>query len=188
MKNSAWVYCVILITVVASFAGETNNESVRSAGTDRQTFSVGPTSVSIDVPAGWQSAEGLYGIDLMILGPEVAGDRPVVSVIDLGESPAIELDDPKSDEQEYRTGREEWLAAKEGKFIKLIPLRIDSIADAKGFTVGYRYSLEGKEYTENTWYVVCKGNAYNLKTLVPLAAAKDSLPTINKIITGFSCQ
>jgi hypothetical protein len=142
MKNSAWVYCFILITVVVSFAGETNNESFRSTGTDRQRLSVGPTGVSIDVPAGWQSAEGLYGIDLMILGPEVAGERPVVSVIDLGESPAIELDDPKSDEQEYRTGREEWLAAKEGKFIKLIPLRIVSIADAKGFTVGYRYSLE----------------------------------------------
>jgi hypothetical protein len=187
MNKVFLAFCLIWISAAASFAGETGSGGAEATAAGRQLFSVGPKGVYLFIAPGWQAEEASFGMDLMVTGPETDGERPVVTVNFLGESPAIEIKDQKSEEGEYRAGREEWLARKGGKFLALIPLRNISLAGAAGVTVGCRYTLEGKEYLENTWYVVCNGNAYNLKTLIPRGSEAGSSPVADRIVSGFSC-
>jgi hypothetical protein len=158
------------------------------SGGPRQEFKVLEGKVSMIIPSRWERTEPVFGADLTLRGPETNGESPLVGVTYLGEMPEIKLQDLKREEEDFRKEFEEWLADKGGMFLKLLPLHPVSLQGAEGFTVGYHYRIDGKEYISRTYNVVCKGNGYNLLSLIPTAAGADALASADKIIFGFSCD
>lgn len=156
-----------------------------------QSFKLEKTTVKVEVPEGWQTAQDLFGSPLTVLGPFEEDRRPVFSVVAVEEfSPKFQMD-PKKEEVSYRKGREEWLSKFNGaaRYISTIPYKKISNPSIKdGFGIGYRYMLEETMYVENTYYVVCKNHTYNLKTLMTSDQEAASAKTFEKMIASFSCE
>lgn len=153
-----------------------------------QLFQLELGTVRFDIPDDWQSAPGLYGMPLMLLGPVKEDRRPTISVTPLGEAPEFDLE-PRKDEKRYKKGREEWLKEMGGRSLSYNPFqKIKWPGMSEGFTMGYRYEINGIKYSENTYYVICKGNLYHLKTLLDFDQEKEYSPAVNKLLRSFSCE
>ena len=160
-----------------------------------QSFKLPTGSVKVEVPEKWQNVSDLFGMPLMLLGPEKGGGRPVISVTPTGKAvsgrngiyfDAAELERSQKD---YRAGREAWLKKYGGKSLSYVPYRVEKWEGVpEAHVLGYRYSLQGAEFAENTYYVICKDKLFHLKTLMRASHEKDYASTLDQAVRSFKCE
>ena len=144
---------------------------------------------SIDLPSQWQSAYGLYGIPLALLGPEKMQKRPFISITPAGVG-NISFDQKYMAvaQKGYQEGRERWLKRQGGTLIEHIPYQS---LKWKGATevhaLGFRYRLNEKKFTESTYYVVCNKKMFHFKTLLTAEHEKDYAIIVQTMLESFQC-
>lgn len=155
-----------------------------------QSFQLKDAKVRIEVPQGWQEARDLYGMPLMLLGPEAAGGRPVISVTPTGLGKSqLDAQSLVQDEAGFRQGREAWLKKMNGKAIaysKYRALKWEGIEQAHA--IGYRYEIGGVEHVEYSYFVLCKGQFHHVKTLVRAGHEDAYRATVDQIVKSFGCE
>lgn len=153
------------------------------------TFKLKYSEIEMNIPSNWQSVEDLYGMPLMILGPEVEEKRPVISVVSTNISNiSFDKNSVKESSDSYTEGRKEWLAEKSGVLIKFIPYNELNWRNVEQVhSIGYVYELNKHQFIETTYYVSCKNKLFNLKTLTTSNHTKYN-SEMDKIMRSFKCK
>ncbi len=154
-----------------------------------ETFKLEKGLVKVDVPRGWESVEDLYGMPLALLGEEKEGRRPVIFVTPTGVN-NITFDSKAlaKESKEYESGRRRWLASVGGSptnFRKYASVQWPGANEVHSF--GFDYELNGAKFSENSYYVVCNGALYHIKSLLPSDVA-DQASSVEKSLRSFSCK
>lgn len=152
------------------------------------TFLIRQKGISLVVPPGWTARLGGFGVDLTVTGPKSRGERSLVTLSHIGETDHLHLDEPKTEEANYRSERSEWLKIRDGKFLSLIPYRKLSFGEVTGYSIGYRYSTWGKTYVERSSILYCKGSVYQLQAQSVAADERGTSQVFEQMLSGFACQ
>ncbi len=165
-----------------------------SAHSKPTSFNLNRGAVTIDVPVDWQSAPDLFGMPLVLLGPDNGERRPVITLTPTGiENLNYDPKGLKNDQAGYKNGREKWLSKHNGKAVKFFPYENIKSKDSKqtGVTdihkIGYEYQISGKEFIEESYFVTCKNKLYHLKSVLNKKHEKQFSKIIKDIIGSFSC-
>lgn len=162
-----------------------------------QSFSASPKSfkmkngtISFLVPKNWEKADGLFGIQLMFLGPMKSENRPVLIVESTDfAGMSFDADSLKKNEVEYKEGRELWLKKYNGKSNEFFNYQTRQLASkATDHSIGFRYEIGEKEFVERSHYITCHKYLYHLKTLVLSSEEKIHNQTFEDVISSFSCK
>jgi hypothetical protein len=154
-----------------------------------ETFKLEKGVVKFDVPRGWDSAEGLYGMPLTLLGEEKEGKRAVILVTPTGVN-GVSFDGQAlaKESKDYENGRRRWVASVGGNATNFRKYASAAWPGAQEVhTFGFDYELNGQKYSENSYYVVCNGSLYHLKSVVPGSVAEQS-SSLEKSLRSFSCK
>ncbi|MGE4232385.1 MAG: hypothetical protein AB7F43_03565 [Bacteriovoracia bacterium] len=152
-------------------------------------FDLPKGTVEFDIPSGWQSSKGLLGMPLVILSPEIKGQKRAV----LGVVPITKVDyeitpnDVGTDSSNYKKGREKFLRSQNGKSLEYFPLEPATLGESKGFTAGYKYKIGSVVAEEHTYYVVCNKTFFHLKTLYSEENKSRFEPEMKKTLESFRC-
>lgn len=147
-------------------------------------------NVLLVVPEYWENAQGLFGVQLMLLGPMVSENRPVVTIESTDFSgmtfDSISL---KKNEKEYQEGKTQWLKKYNGRALEFFSYETKDlgkkIVDHK---IGFRYEIGENQFIERSHYITCGNNLYHLKTLVRANEESANKKSLDQIINSFSCQ
>jgi hypothetical protein len=147
-------------------------------------------SVSFIVPEHWENANGLFGVQLMLLGPMKSENRPVVTV-ESTDFAGMTFDSSslKKNEKEYQEGRTEWLKKYNGKSLEFFNYQSTELASKiTDHHIGFRYEIGNSEFVEHSHYITCGKNLYHLKTLLRANEESAHKPSLDKMINSFTCQ
>ncbi len=183
-------FCYIQrLSFTALFAISTLFFHAANGYSKEQTFALEGATVSIDFPASWQAAPGLMGMPLMLLGPEQAAGRAAFSVTPTTLND-LSFDDAALDksQSEYRAGRTAWVEDKGGSAIEFYPYKKSKTKSGLDLRqIGYRYSLAGTEFTEISYFAICKGQLFHLKSLI---RKENAIPqsSMDQMAGSFRCE
>ena len=153
------------------------------------SFNLSKGYVELNIPENWQTTKDFFGMPLQILGPMESGGRPVIAVTPTGI--AVDKMDGKvlgKDQKDYSAGREKWLAKYSGKSIEYFPYKEEKWPDGSvAHSIGYRYQIGANEFTERSYFVVCSGKLFHLKTLLRKAHESAYGSTVSGIVKSFRC-
>ena len=167
--------------------------SVQSFGaeipTSAKTFHLNPQSnVSVEIPLGWETAEGLFGIPLTLLGPEMSGTRPTIAIQPTEKSGGLDPNEMKAEQAGYQAGRETWVKKQDGKIQKFIPYTFEKTKNAELHRMGVQYQIAGLRFTEWSVHLFCNQKLYFVKALFeskhPIADQKAA----ELAIRSFNCN
>ncbi len=177
-------YLPIFATAFALLCGSARGEI--------RHFTLSGAKVSIEVPAQWQALPDYLGVPLMMMGPELGGGRPVISLTPTGKSyPTLKPNELDRNQGDYRDGREAWLSRRGGRSLAYLPFRSEKIGTSEFNSIGYRYVLGPdlkNEYVEASVYVVCRGKLYHLSTLMRAAHENQYSTQIDRVVRSFACE
>jgi hypothetical protein len=146
--------------------------------------------VRFDLPTTWQAARNFFGVPLMLLGPQKGDRRPVISVVPTGIA-GVSFDSAslKKDQEGYKKGRENWLTKLGGKSVEYYPYQNPKWKNTEEVhTIGYRYAVGEKEFSEMSYYVVCGGRLFQFKTVLSKTHEKIYSSVVDGIMRSFSCK
>ena len=147
--------------------------------------------VKLDVPQGWKIVKDLYGMPIMVLGPEREHERAVLSVQHT-DVPNIVFNHKKIKEnsETYYTARKEFIEGMgELTFTSKIPYeKLNTKTGSEGFQIGFRYQSDEIEREEKSIHITCRNKLYLLKTLTNNQLPNEDKTTISKIVSNFDCQ
>jgi hypothetical protein len=153
-----------------------------------KSYDIDGAKFSMPVKSGWQDPEDLFGMPLTILGPEQDGARPVITVTPTTVAPSF--DSKKlADDREYKEGREAWLAKKGGKAIRYFPYAAEKWGKSvEVHSMGYEYTLNDHQFSEKTYFAMCKGKLFHLKSLIRQDQEKEFGEAVEATVRGFTCE
>jgi hypothetical protein len=146
--------------------------------------------ISLVVPEKWESTKGLFGVQVMLLGPMISENRPVVTIDSTDfEDMKFDAESLKKNEVEYKEGRELWLKKYNGKSLEYFPYQVKELkSKSTDHNIGYRYELGANEFVERSHYITCNKNLYHFKILIRAKEEKNYTADIEKMMNSFSCQ
>jgi hypothetical protein len=179
MKHSK--FFVLLLSIVLF--------SSANAG-ELKTFVLKQGSIKLEVPAGWQEAKNLFGIQMTLLGPVDGENRPVIT-IDSSDFSEFKFDSEalKKNDESYQAGRRKWLSTYNGAVKEFIPYHMNKLMNGKAedHVLGFRYTLNENEFIEYSHFIKCKKNLYHLKTLLLSKDETKYKNDIEKLFKNFVC-
>jgi hypothetical protein len=171
----------LVVLAVAVFAGQAALAA---------TYDLERGKVTLDVPSKWEDAKNLFGVPLMLLGPMEGETRPTISVTAVGKN-TMKFDpaELKKTEADYLAGRKRWLEDRDGEFVAFSGYRNEKFSNgADAHVIGYRYTLNGEEFAESSYYVSCNGGLYHLKTLLRATQEGKYASETSKIVRSLKCE
>jgi hypothetical protein len=143
-----------------------------------------------DIPKTWQAAPNLFGVPLILLGPEKYGRRPVISVVPTQlKNLKFDSEGLNKDAGGYRDGRENWLKKVGGKSIEYFPYARERWSKySESQTIGYRYKIGENEFIEYSYFVSCGQSFFQLKTVLSAASNSRFGKSTKKIIESLACK
>lgn len=156
----------------------------------QQKFKLEHGTVQMDVPAEWQTAEGLMGAPLAILGPEGSGHRASMLVVPLGIGPdTFNPSELKDGAHSYKAGREAWLKQVQGRSLAYLPYKEVKLNNSGvAHSLGYRYQIGEDQFLAKTYYVTCKEKVFHLKTVMTPSQETAHAKTVDQMIASFTCE
>lgn len=147
-------------------------------------------SISFLVPEKWENAKGLFGIQLMFLGPMKSENRPVVTV-ESTDFTGMHFDHEalEKNQKEYQEGREAWLKKYDGKSLEFFKYQKKELKPkVTDHNIGYRFEIGANEFIEHSHYISCGSNLYHLKTLVRANEESANKASLEQILNSFNCE
>lgn len=154
-----------------------------------KNFEIEGVKFSLDVKGEWVDTIGLFDIPLTLSGPMTNNVRPIITVTPT-EMTKVKFTEQKDNQanEDYQTERKKWLSTHKGNVINFYPYqksKWEGVEEAH--ILGYSYSINENIYDEKTYYVLCRGRLYHLKSLVQ-EIHFESLKEIDGMIRSFKCQ
>ena len=146
------------------------------------------STVSMQVPAGWETAEGLFGIPLTLLGPEVSGTRPTVAIQPTEKTGGLDPKEMKADQAGYQAGREAWVKKQDGKVLKFIPYAFEKTSSAELHRMGVEYQISGIHFTEWSIHLFCKQKLFFVKAIFEAKHPVSDQKAAETAIRSFKCD
>jgi|GEM_PF-1563246 len=181
-KRTGYGALALAIGVIAAvLIGSPKDTSAASA--TAQTFTVDQSTFNVQVAEGWVDVKDTLGMPVMLVGPETDEYRPVVSITPTGlEKFTLDEKAIKSTYGDYRLGRIQWLEERAGKLISFEKFTTESIGKQTAYVAGVNYEIDGKKFTERSYYFNCGKELYFIKSLVPEGAnSKDAEKTVRSV-------
>lgn len=160
-------------------------------------FAINPTklkmrdgNISLLLPEKWEIAKGLFGVQIMLLGPKVSENRPVIT-IDSTNFKDMKFDtlSLKNNEKDYKDGRENWLKKYNGHALEFFSYQTTSLSSKIiDHNIGFRYELGTNEFVERSHYITCGQNLYHIKTLMRTKEESSHQNKIEEMVKSFNCQ
>jgi hypothetical protein len=152
-------------------------------------FNLEKEQLKLNLPKDWQSAEGLYGIPLVLLGPDKKNKRRLtLGFTNTGIKKKINSTVVLKETRDYEAGRKKWLKKVGGTLIKFIPYKV--VTNKFGIELhglGFEYKIKGETLIEKTQYFQCGAELFNVKRIVPKDHNKKHLRQLNSIVRGMKC-
>lgn len=173
---------VSLLTILSS--------SLWTLPAQASTYKFKSDKAKIEVPKGWQNAEELFGIPLTILGPEKDGSRPVINVTPTGIAQVkFDAKELEKSQSEYRDGKKQWLDSMKGTAVSFDDYHTEKWTGIdEAHVIGFRYKVAEVEFTEKSYYVLCKDKLYYIKTLMRASQEEASSSTVTQTVKSFKCN
>jgi hypothetical protein len=159
--------------------------SIASTWTRYQNY-----KIHLDVPQNWRIERDLYGMPIMVLGPERNGERAVLSVQD---TPVygMEFDHKllQKTKNQYYEGRKNWLEEfEDSKFLSEIPYRHLKWTNGNdGFEMGFKYEARGIELEERSIQINCNNRLFLFKTLTSNKIPESDNAVLRKLVEQLDC-
>lgn len=153
-----------------------------------EILTLNPGVIKLNVPKDWESANKLYGVQLMLAGPMKGDRRPIITIESTVLDYKFNVEELKKDQGSYRTGRLQWLHQRSGKAISFLPYKVQKLSgNLEDHVVGYEYEIDNEKYLEMSHYIPCKKTLMNLKVLIPHQQKASALPQVEGILKSFEC-
>ncbi len=156
-------HIVILLTSFAvsfsAFASSVSSQRSVAVALEDQS------SLKISVPAGWETAEGLFGIPLTLLGPEVTETRPTVVIQPTGQVGGLDSKDMKANQADYQAGRNAWVKKQAGEVVQYLPYQFEKTEKLELHRMGVKYQIAGITFTEWSIHLFCNQKLFFVKAL-----------------------
>lgn len=154
-----------------------------------KSFEIEGVKFSLEVKNDWVDTVGLFDIPLTLSGPMANEIRPIITVTPT-EMKKVKFIEQKNNQanEDYQIERKKWLATHKGNAISFHPyqkVKWEGVEEAH--ILGYSYAINENVYDEKTYYVLCEGRLYHLKSLVQ-EIHFESLTEIDGMIRSFKCQ
>lgn len=178
MGNSLKVLFTILFLFrgAASFARPLENR-----------FEINEASFSLRFNDSWRATEGLFGLPLVLSGPVKNHSRPIISVTPTPfEKTEFDHKKLKDDQVDYESERKDWLSKKGGQVIAFDQMKRVKFNEASGYRAGFSYRIQGQNFSEASYYIVCDKRLYHLKYLLKGEQSKIE-KEVQGIIRSFEC-
>lgn len=153
-----------------------------------KSFEIEGKKFSLEFSSEWVDTEGLFDIPLTLSGPMANKIRPIITVTPTEMTKVKFNQKDKEAEADYQTERTRWLNKHNGKAQSFRPyqkLKWDGIEEAH--SLGYFYSINGNDYAERTYYILCRDRLYHIKSLIQ-DIHFEYQDEIEKIVRSFRCQ
>jgi hypothetical protein len=146
-------------------------------------------TISIDVPAEWETVKELYGMPLSALGPEENGLRPAMSFSFTGMTKKImTVEKFQSLFKDFKQTKTKWVNKYKGKllmFEEMTPVTFSK--DIQGHFIGAEFIVDDITFAERSYYLYCKDEVYHVKWLIRDEQRKH-MKDIEQILRSFSCK
>ena len=146
--------------------------------------------ILLNTPAGWKIEKDLYGMPLMVLGPERNGERAVLSV---QHTPIYGMEFNQTlllkTKNQYYEGRKKWIDGLDGaKYLSEIPYRqLKWTNGNEGFEMGFRYHARDIDLDEKSIQVNCGNRLFLFKTLTSNKLPASDTAILANFITELDC-
>lgn len=191
MKSRKILQAILPLTALSLLLGTQGTAKESSKGNDWTRYQ--DFKVHLHIPEGWQIQRDLFGMPIMVLGPERNGERAVMSV----QHTAIrnlKFDHPalSRTQGQYYEGRKRWieeLGDSNSRYLGGLPLERLSWSNGNdGFKIGYRYQMRGLEFQENSIQVNCGNRLFLFKTLTSTKSPAEDRQALAGLIRELDCQ
>ena len=138
----------------------------------------------------WWVKKDVYGVPLMLMSPMKKKGRYTLSIVPTVPQ-KLKFDPKKLKEQQpvYRSGRNSWLANFNGKALEWFPYKKEKWKHAEEVhRIGFKYDIGGVAYVENSFYALCKGQLFILKTLYREKEFSKEAPKYEQMVKNFNCK
>jgi hypothetical protein len=148
--------------------------------------------IHLDVPKGWQIQRDLFGMPIMVLGPERDGERAVLSV---QHTPLRNL---RFDHEllsktrgQYYEGRKQWIRSLDdtgSRYLGGLPMQRLTWANGNdGFEIGFRYRMRGLDFEERSIQISCEKRVFLFKTLLSSKSPESDAKVLAKLVRELDC-
>jgi len=186
-KKALFALAQILITVFnieTSFA--TNSKEISTNNWVRYE----DYKVKINAPEKWRIERDLYGMSIMVLGPERGEERAVLSV---QETPLhnfqFDFKLIEKTKDEYYVGRKKFIGElDDAYYLKDLPFkRLSGKNGNSGFEMGFQYRARDLTIEEKSIQLVCGERLFLLKSLTNEKTPTEDLKALENIVNQFEC-
>lgn len=145
--------------------------------------------VTLDVPAGWETASELFGIPLTVLGPWANESRPVLLFLFTNlTSKQFNQDQFQNLFKDFQKEKDDWVKSHKGVLVKYEPTtKVELRKDLTGHFIGAEFKINGIHFIERSYYLYCKDQVYNVKYSIR-DEHRPYLPVLQKMVGEFKCE
>ena len=146
--------------------------------------------IHLDAPEGWRIERDLFGMPIMVLGPERNGERAILSV---QQTPIYGMEFNhtllQKTKDQYYQGRKEWVDnLDQAKYLSNIPYHHLKWSNGNdGFEMGFRYHTRGLDLEEKSIQINCNNRLFLFKTLTSNKLPSSDPATLIKMINQLDC-
>lgn len=151
--------------------------------------------VSVDKPQSWKVFKDLLGFPLVVTSPKKKSSGRIVIGItpsDIKDYPFVKNGSPnsfKDNEKTYKEDAKKWMSNKSGHIKEFFPYKKEKwqyTGDVHHY--GFRYQLGEIAFVENSYYLLCQGQLFHIKTLYREKEFKKDESKIKNILNSFNCE
>lgn len=147
-------------------------------------------NIKYKLPKKWTVSSEIYGIEITAFGPIEGGEREAITIVSLDFHKNIEQNILLKNRDEYRYGREKYIAKKKGKLLKVE--NPEKIADAKNKISTYKmsvsYTINDTTFEEYSYLIECKSNLFQVKGMKRNPKSDDFKKLMGAIVFNFDCN
>ena len=145
-------------------------------------------NVAVEIPKGWKSAEKLFGMPFVLLGPEQKPKRPVIGIVNTTIDQNLSMNTVKKELDLYQDGRKKWVEKNKGKVIRFAPYQMRLTKNSYQMHVlGLEYEMGGQKFVELSQYLTCSNRLIHIKSLYTTEQFKKLKKTNKQIIESLKC-
>lgn len=153
-----------------------------------KNFSYKNKKYSLDISENWKVSLDVLGVPVSFSGPVKNRRRPVIMFTPTNiKKMKFTKGQFKKDIAEYKSSRKLWIKKHNGKLRKFDEFSLQMENGSEFHRVGFHYNISNNEFSEASYYVVCKKELFHLKYLVSNEQTR-FVPEIEKAIVSFKCE
>jgi len=123
-------------------------------------------SIFIQEKTKWELGKDLFGMPFIYFSPQSNSQRSSISFTDTGADLELDVKALSTNQTKYQNGRKNWAQKVGATPLSFLPYDVKLNKHGhKIHQIGFNYSHEGKNYSEKSFYIECRGKLLFSKAL-----------------------